>query len=71
MKLTTRLLFLALTFLPVSATLAQDDGARRDSQAIEVLQGMSDYLAGLNRFAMNGHGSADARLNAGLIVSKG
>lgn len=69
MKRTIRLLFLALTFLPTSATLAQADGARRDSQAIEVLQGMSDYLAGLDRFAVYGHGSADARLDAGLIVS--
>jgi len=41
MKLTIRLLFLALTFLLVSATLAQDDGARRENQAIEVSQGLS------------------------------
>jgi len=64
-----RLLVFALAMIPAGATLAGDDGPRRDSQAIEILQGMSAYLAGLERFSVSGNGSTDGRLDAGLIVS--
>jgi hypothetical protein len=49
--------------------MAQDVGVRRDSEALAVLKNMSDYLAGLDTFAVDGHGSIDGRLEAGLIVS--
>ncbi len=70
MNLMIRLLVFSLAVIPASTTLAgADEGPRRDSQAIEVLEGMSSYLAGLERFAVSGNGSTDGRLDAGLIVS--
>ena len=61
--------YLAVLAILFAGVVLAGDGPRRDQQAIEVLTGMSEYLAGLERFAVSGYGSSDARLDAGLIVA--
>ena len=64
-----KLLALASALFWAAAVPAQEPPAVRDAEAVAVLQAMSGYLAGLDRFAVSGEGSADARLDAGLIVA--
>ncbi len=69
MRSIMKLAAVSAAILWVATGFGHDDGPRRDAQAVEVLQAMSDYLAGLERFAVSGFGSSDARLDAGLLVA--
>jgi hypothetical protein len=60
---------LALALSWPGLLLAQGAEPLRDEQAISVLKEMSTLLAGLEQFTVMGEGSADARLDAGLIVA--
>ncbi len=64
-----KILVLTSVLCCTGAVSAQDPPTVRDARAVAVLEAMSSYLAGLERFSVSGEGSTDARLDAGLIVA--
>ena len=60
-------LFLILAFSVAGA--ADDASERRDPQALDILNRMHEHIDGLASFSVSGEAFADARLDAGLIVT--
>lgn len=60
---------LLLSVCANSPAIAQDASSLQDPRAIEVLNSMVAYTRALDKFVIRGETSADARLEAGLMVS--
>jgi len=70
MKRSTSLAAFLLLFMCSATTAsAQDTATLQDPKAIGLLDSMVAYSSGLDKFVIRGETSADARLEAGLIVS--
>ena len=69
MTRTIKILVLTSVLGWTGAAAAEEAQPPRDEKAVAVLEAMSGYLAGLDRFSVSGEGSADGRLSAGLIVA--
>jgi hypothetical protein len=68
MKLRLKLAILMLLTLAGSVALASAE-SRKDPKALEVLNGMASYTGAIDQLVIKGEVFADARMDAGLIVS--
>lgn len=60
---------LVLSVLGTNAVFSADETALQDAKAVEVLKSMAAHTAAMDQFVITGEVIADARLDAGLVVS--
>lgn len=60
---------LLLSVCGANAVVAGETAQTQDPRAVEVLNNMAAYTSSLDKFVVSGEAYADARLDAGLIVS--
>jgi hypothetical protein len=70
MNILARAVFaLLFTVFATGVAVAGDVGGHHDAKAVELLNRMGTYTASMDRFVISGDTHADARLDAGLLVS--
>jgi len=69
MKFRVQLTAVLLLLLAGAGTMVSAAESQKDPRAIDVLNRMAAYTASLDRLVIKGEVSADARLDAGLLVS--